>query len=212
MNTVVSPVQEPILTMLDTSSFNDKEQYQLAYQTVSDERRKKIDRYRLGKDKRLSLGVGILLEQGLQRIGIAEYSLTYGEHGKPYLADNKNVFFSLSHSDTLAVCVLYKQEIGLDVQKIKPVSDELIKKVTTQTEYDYLMSCGKEERKLLFFRLWTAKESYLKYLGTGFSLSPKHLEVTFGKTLTMKHDGTVASTAFDEQILGSYVLTLCYDK
>lgn len=212
MNTNSHTLSEPLLTVFDTAVFGEEEAYQTAYRSVSTYRQRKVDSYRLCKDKHLSLGAGVLLEQGLHNLGITEYSLAYGEHGKPYLVDNESVFFSLSHSGTRAVCVFYEREIGVDIQKIKPVSDKLIKKVTTQTEYDYLMSCGEEERKLLFFRLWTAKESYLKYLGTGFSLSPKKLEVTFGKTITMTKDGNVASTVFDEQILDGYALTICYEK
>ncbi len=212
MNTIPVTLSQPMLTLLDTAVFDEKEAYQTAYQSVSEQRRKKVDSYRLCKDKQLSLGAGVLLEQELQRLGITEYSLAYGEHRKPYLADNESVFFNLSHSGTLAACVFYKREIGLDIQKIKPVSEKLIKKVTTDTEYDYLMSCGEDERRFLFFRLWTAKESYMKYLGSGLSLSPKRLEVTFGKTLTIKHDGNAVSAVFDEQTLDGYVLTVCYEK
>ncbi len=212
MNTNSHTLSEPLLTVFDTAVFGEKEAYQTAYRLVSTYRQRKVDSYRLCKDKHLSLGAGVLLEQGLHNLGITEYSLAYGEHGKPYLVDNESVFFSLSHSGTRAVCVFYEREIGVDIQKIKPVSDKLIKKVTTQTEYDYLMSCGEEERKLLFFRLWTAKESYLKYLGTGFSLSPKKLEVTFGKTITIKQNGKAASVVLEEQTLDGYALTMCYEK
>ncbi len=212
MNTIPVTLLQPILTLLDTAVFDEKEAYETAYQSVSEQRRKKVDSYRLCKDKHLSLGAGVLLEQGLQRMGITEYSLAYGEHGKPYLTDSEDVFFSLSHSGTLAACVFYKREIGLDIQKIKPVSEKLIKKVTTDTEFSYLINHSEDERKLAFFRLWTAKESYMKYLGSGLSLSPKRLEVMFGKTLTIKHDGNAVSVAFDEQTLDGYALTVCYEK
>ncbi len=212
MNTIPATLSQPMLTLLDTAVFGEREAYQTAYQSVSEQRRKKVDSYRLCKDKHLSLGAGVLLEQGLQHMGITEYSLAYGEHGKPYLADNESVFFNLSHSGTLAACVFYGKEIGMDIQKIKPIFDKLIKKVTTDTEFSYLMNHSEEERNFLFCRLWTAKESYMKYLGGGLSLSPKRLEVTLGKTLTMKHDGNAVSVKFEEQTLDSYALTMCYEK
>lgn len=210
MNTNSHALSKPLLTLLDTANFADEQTFQTAYQSVCEYRQKKVDSYRLLKDKFLSLGAGVLLERGLRNLGIADFSFSFGEHGKPYLADNSSVFFSLSHSGTLAACVFYHKEIGLDIQKIKSVSEKLIKKVTTQTEYDYLMSCDEEKRKTLFFRLWAAKESYLKYRGTGLSFSLKKLEVTFGETLTMKQEGNAVSAVFEEQSLDEYVLMFCH--
>lgn len=212
MNTNSHALSKPLLTLLDTANFADEQTFQTAYQSVSKYRQKKVDSYRLFKDKFLSLGAGVLLERGLRNLGIADFSFSFGEHGKPYLADNSSVFFSLSHSGTLAACVFYHKEIGLDIQKIKSVSEKLIKKVTTQTEYDYLMSCDEEKRKTLFFRLWAAKESYLKYRGKGLSFSLKKLEVTFGETLTMKQEGNAVLAVFKEQITDNYAVTMCYEQ
>ncbi len=212
MNTNSHALSKPLLTLLDTANFADEQTFQTAYQSVSKYRQKKVDSYRLFKDKFLSLGAGVLLEQGLRDLKIADKSLSFGEHGKPYLAKNRSVFFNLSHSGTLAACAFYHKEIGLDIQKIQSISERLIKKVATQTEYDYLMNCDEEKRKTLFFRLWTAKESYLKYKGTGLSFSLKKLEVTFGETLTMKQEGKAVLAVFKEQITDEYALTMCYEQ
>lgn len=212
MNTISHTLSKPLLTIFDTAVFADEQAFQTAYQSVGEYRQKKVDSHRLFKDKFLSLGAGVLLEQGLRDLKIADKSLSFGEHGKPYLAKNRSVFFNLSHSGTLAACAFYHKEIGLDIQKIKSVSEKLIKKVTTQTEYEYLMSCDEEKRKTLFFRLWAAKESYLKYKGIGLSLSLKKLEVTLGETLAMKQEGKSVLSVFKEEITTDYVVTMCYEQ
>ena len=202
--------KKPMVTILDTSVLCDEEKYKEAYSAVSQERRKKVDAYRLPKDKRLSLGAGVLLEQGLARLGIQDYSLRYGENKKPYLVGCPKLFFSLSHSEPYAVCAFFDKEIGMDVERVSDVSEGVMRKVTTEKEYAFLQNLSAEQKKEQFTRLWTAKESYTKYLGTGLSLSPQTLEVTLGETLAIMHGGMAAGVVFTEHTQDGYKITVCH--
>ena len=202
----------PFVKVFDTSVFCDKEQFNNAYALMSEERKRKIDALSSDKDKRLSLGAGVLFEEGVKAFGVDDSSLRYGEHKKPYLKENDKLFFSISHSGEYCACAFYDKEIGIDIQKIKDVSDAVIKKVATDKEYDYLSSLDNIERRGEFTRLWTVKESYVKFLGKGLSLSFQKIEMTFDEEIKLIDEGKTADVIFEEQSIDGYKLTVCYKR
>ncbi len=83
---------------------------------------------------------------------------------KPSFAQDTGVYFSVSHSGDFWVCAIAGQEIGLDIQQeVNGDKKEIAKRFFHKTEYEYL------ERNHFcdFFALWAAKESYVKYTGSG---------------------------------------------
>src|SRR5438045_1094539 len=68
------------------------------------------------------------IAKGVLRLLLAEYlgltpqeiEYSFGEHKKPYLKENpQNLYFNLSHSDDMALVWLsYKDEVGVDIEKI----------------------------------------------------------------------------------------------
>lgn len=202
--------EKPTVSVFETSALEDEVLYQKYYNAVCDERKKKVDFFRFSKDKRLSLAAGYLFEQGLQKFGIVNWSLRYGKFEKPYLKDPDNLFFSLSHSGTRAACVFFNKEVGIDIEQITSVETGLIRYVSTDSEYHYLMNISEQGRQDEFFRLWTAKESYMKLLGTGLLLPPEQLEVCFGEKLSMRHNGVLLPVLFEEYPMDGYKMTVCY--
>jgi 4'-phosphopantetheinyl transferase len=93
-----------------------------------------------------------------------------GSHGKPYLA-NQAVQFNLSHSgDWLVMAVSAAQVIGVDIEKVRPISrlDGLVQRCLTEAECKTLPA-DTHQRAGFFLRYWTCKEAYLKATGTGLS-------------------------------------------
>lgn len=88
-------------------------------------------------------------------------SFKYGENGKPYIEPGPH--FNFSHCKSAAVCAFSGSEVGVDIQKNTDVSEGVIRRVCTEKEREMLTHGGD------FARLWTQKESILKYLGTGLS-------------------------------------------
>ncbi len=85
--------------------------------------------------------------------------------GKPYFPDYPQIFFSISHTKTHALCALSDAPIGADIETIRPISRKLLCRISLPEEAKYF-SAG----YLDFFRLWTLKESYIKFCsGTGLS-------------------------------------------
>ena len=117
-----------------------------------------------------ALWAQILLREVLfTEAGLSEDDLafSYGEHGKPQLS-MPSVQFNYSHTDAGVALGFSEEPVGVDVEKIRAVKQDVEKKIFTQDELLYL-----EESPLLrterFFELWTKKEAYLKMLGVGLS-------------------------------------------
>ena len=107
--------------------------------------------------------IGILLRNYAlfeQNINLNLIDIEFNKFGKPYLSRGK-FFYNISHSKKIVVCALSDNEVGIDIQflekmDISPIISLLHKKEQTQIH-------SLED----FIKLWTIKESYLKYLGTG---------------------------------------------
>ncbi len=77
---------------------------------------------------------------------------------------SNGIFWSLSHKPGYVAGVVSKQRVGIDIERLKPVSDTMFKKIVHETESRHFMQ---QERILVFFRVFTAKEAVLKQTGVG---------------------------------------------
>ena len=202
--------KEPKVSIVDITAFDAPVEFEMAYLSLCAERRERVDLYRKEDDKKRALAASVLLRESLFELGVSDFSIVCGENGKPYLKDSEDIFFSLSHSGNYAVCAIYNKEIGVDVEKISEAQEKLIRKVTTDSEYDFLMSLDEEARNEQFARLWTAKESYVKRDGSGFIIPPTELSVDLSGELSISRNGNRENISFEEITLSGYKLTVCY--
>lgn len=102
------------------------------------------------------------------------------EYGRPFVSTpNTDIELNVSHSgDWLVVATGSGGGIGIDVERVADVDLDVCYNCFIDTELDYIWKSdsGKLER---FFQLWTLKEAYLKYLGTGLSSSLKDFYCCF---------------------------------
>lgn len=155
--------------------------YPALYAAASAERRQRADRYRRKEDALRCLAAGALLQQAL---GTADYTVAKGPFGKPYIKGNNSFHYNLSHSGNWVVIACGDTEVGIDVEKIcmDAGKEDIARRYFTPDEQAYVFDT-KELAPQRFFEVWTGKESYLKYLGTGmqrnldsfsiFSLEPE---------------------------------------
>ena len=92
--------------------------------------------------------------------------MAVGSHGKPYLRGNP-FYFNLSHSGGLVVCAVEQMPVGVDVERVRHFSSMLLERVCTLREQEQVSACENRDRAIT--RLWTMKESYMKYTGLGFA-------------------------------------------
>ncbi len=118
------------------------------------------------------------------------------EHGKPYAVDI-SVEFNISHSGNMVVCVVDDKPVGIDVEQIRPIDLTVAKRICTDEELRYLFGHTPTEGEFTyttdiavltrFFEMWTAKEAYVKCMGTG---------VADLKTARFYSEGTLTLVAF----------------
>ncbi|WP_264874424.1 4'-phosphopantetheinyl transferase family protein [Vibrio agarivorans] len=101
------------------------------------------------------------------------FSLKVG--GKPFVANASHpLFFNVSHTQGLIVCaVSVESEVGVDVEILDKKRNfmAIAQQYFAEQEFQSLRALRNEqERKLLFFQLWTLKEAYLKACGKGITV------------------------------------------
>ncbi len=103
----------------------------------------------------------------------ARIVLAVAEHGKPYLPEHPELSFNLSHSgEHLLLAVTTRSEIGADVEAVRSRRglEGIAGKCFAKTELDHWRSLPKADQVGAFFRLWTAKEAFVKATGRGIAL------------------------------------------
>lgn len=83
-----------------------------------------------------------------------------GEREKPFFPGRPDLCFNLSHSRGAAVCALWDQPVGVDVERLRAAPRRL--------------AGGMEDEA--FFRLWTAQEATIKREGRGVEALLRPLE------------------------------------
>lgn len=137
-------------------------------QFVSPERVKKINSYINEKDKILSLMAELTARYDICRKGISgnkSIRFSCGAYGKPFLENNKDYHFSYSHTDGCIAFVCDSSETGIDVELCRQTEFDFTEYVLTSDETEYLKKSS--DKISDFYRIWTSKEAYLKYLGVG---------------------------------------------
>lgn len=146
---------------------------------ITEERRRRIEKCRRQEDKIRGLGAGLLLEYGLNRLGLSllqgnryeQAVLETGENGKPYLRGREEVCFNLSHSGDYAAAVFASSAVGIDIEEIRQDGEKIVKRFFREEEQRYLTEARWENcRKKKFTELWTRKESYMKAVGGGMKI------------------------------------------
>ncbi|GIY39549.1 l-aminoadipate-semialdehyde dehydrogenase-phosphopantetheinyl transferase [Caerostris extrusa] len=126
--------------------------------------------------------------------------LSRSSSGKPYLEQNDNFFFNVSHhGDFCVLAADYNSKVGIDVMKVKyrekrSVSEffSLMRKQFSSHEWNFIIQPGLEKEQLgRFYRLWCLKESYVKAIGTGIVFDLQSL--SFSCTTPILPQGTITT-------------------
>jgi 4'-phosphopantetheinyl transferase len=148
------------------------------------------------KDRLICVLSFLLLEYGLKEAGISREEglhFTYGRYEKPYLKEG-NIFFNISHTEDKIICCIADNECGADIEKIKPLKEDLIRRVCSDEEINMLLESKNKEE--LFTKLWTMKESYIKYKGASIGMDLKKIRI-----LIQKESVFVQSSKYGQYII-----------
>lgn len=200
------------LYLMDTRALEDPERFQAGYLKMPPWRKKKIDALRVEKAKRLSLAAGMLLHTALERAGAGDTELSFGENGKPCLPGG-GVEFNLSHSGRLAACAVSALPVGVDVEAYRRFDDKLLRHIYQDSELAAVRSrAAPEDEDRIFTELWTLKESFMKYLGTGLFLPPREIRIecaTTPRAVCGRFPAAAKEAYFTQYALEGHALAVC---
>jgi 4'-phosphopantetheinyl transferase len=119
------------------------------------------------------------------KVNPCSLTFTYSDRGKPRLATDLALQFNISHSEAYALLGFTLDHlIGVDLEYQKPMTDavKIAQRFFSPREFKILEATPPKEQAQLFFRFWTAKEAYLKAIGTGLSGSLAEVEVVIDES------------------------------
>ena len=98
----------------------------------------------------------------------------FGEHGKPFMTNYPGIHFNISHCREAVAIGISNHEIGIDIEGRRRYSDTLIERAFSDEEKAILNDCDDPQKE--FACIWTRKEAWFKYTGTGILMD--HLKTT----------------------------------
>ena len=154
-------------------------EYEKWFSLMTEEKQEKVGRYKDIIRKRASVAGEKLVKEHIGKaLNINPESLVILTHknGKPYIKDC-SVRFNISHCENTLLCAFSDEEIGADIEKVKPISISVLKSFFSEEEQKYVLGkalsdCNFEDYSTpeileRFYRIYTLKEASCKKSGIG---------------------------------------------
>lgn len=197
------------LVSTNTSAFmiKDLENF-LKYEEIE-----KLTAYKSEVSKRNFAVSRSILNKGFETILDIPFSdviVLRDKYYKPYIKNQNEIKFNISHTDGYVVIGFSKRELGIDIEKVNDdfAFEDILENCFTFREIDNI---GLDAP--MFYKYWTAKEAYLKYEGYGLIRSPKEIEVIHMDDQIIKIEDKIKRTNKDLIALnlssGKYFGAIC---
>ncbi len=152
-----------------------EDNYDYLLKNIYPSRREKVNTFKNRKAALTSLASGIFFQELVEKeAGICgkKINMVFNQHGKPYIEGASDFCFNISHSGDMIFIGYGNAEIGVDVEEIRinKQDESIAERYFSLDEKEYIFSNTEEYKKERFFRIWTGKEAYLKYMGMGISI------------------------------------------
>jgi 4'-phosphopantetheinyl transferase len=135
-------------------------------------------RFRAEEDRDLFIVARGILRRILSRYASeapGKLVFRYGSKGKPYLRDHPDVQFNLGHSGGFAAYGVSGEELGVDIEFVKPLTDwrKISERFFSAREVEELKRLDPTQQLRGFFSCWARKEAYIKAIGEGIATLAK---------------------------------------
>ena len=148
---------------------------------VSLQRQKRIKKFKFERDMISSLITGLMTRMIISKnTGLPEKSLNFqtNKFGKPYLTNLTDYEFSISHTYRKSVFTDFNSSVGIDIESFSDSIkgyENIYKNNFTPNEVIHINSSANPFKE--FVKIWTAKEAYVKMIGTGLSIPLSSFDV-----------------------------------
>jgi len=143
--------------------------------------KEKIGSFKFISDRKRTLCGELLVRYMIankKQVANKEIILERDDNGKPYCKSFPGIHFNISHSDDWVIGAVCDSPIGVDIERVGCADLQIARRFFTEYEYQKLLN-QETNRNELFYKLWTLKESYMKYTGKGLRLPLNSFEFDF---------------------------------
>jgi 4'-phosphopantetheinyl transferase len=192
----------PVVYLLDMDLPLTSSQLERIKKYIPHDRILSSQKYLLKKDGDACLASFFLLVYGLRMLNINELpQIQKGENGKPFFTDS-NICFNISHCDKAVCCALSMQNIGVDVQDTVNGFDDILGSTMSDREIELIRSADSPSEA--FTRLWTLKESFVKFDGSGLTDDIRTIEF-----LNTDNEFLYSNCFFSVEHTSDYHISVC---
>lgn len=155
------------------------EEYEKRFSLMEEEKQERVKRYKDATRRKCSVAGELLVKDYIGKaLNIAPENLKIlaDENGKPYIPDCP-VHFNISHCENMLAVAFSDEEIGIDIERIRPISLNILKRFFSEEEQEYVLGhkptqddfqrCENEDILERFYRIFTLKEAICKKSGVG---------------------------------------------
>ncbi len=169
------------------------------YKDLPLDRIEKINRLAREKDKKLSLGAGLLLNFAIKdycekrglNCPVFPLDIIKTKYGKPL--PKENAFdFNVSHCGNYVACVVSEYSVGIDIQRLDNSSTDIHERVMCENEIALFGNDRKSTSKI-----FCIKEAILKKMGVGLVHGLKNIELSCENNNIFESKGTLTPLTDD---------------
>ena len=184
-------------------------EYDYFLSLIKNEKQKKINKLINSDDKKRSILGEILFIKILDEFKVNYNSIRIykNKYGKPLIKD-LNIYFNISHSKDYVVCVAAENQIGIDIEYIRKINNNVVSQFATFNERTYINNNDKNFNQKCF-EIFTLKEAYFKCIGTNLN-NIRNVEFNIKKNTIQCSDKN-----FNFKLLypiDNYVIAVCKKK
>ena len=163
----------------------DKNLAELYFNNLSEDEKDRVKKIIIKEVKYRSILSKVITKKILSKYldrKITQINYCYNKFGKPKLSSEINhldLNFNISHSGNLGVIAISKnKQIGIDIEQIVELNDlnDLIDLIFTENEIRQIGLLDQIDKTKMFYKIWTAKEAFVKAIGYGLSFPVKNIE------------------------------------
>ena len=149
-------------------------EYEKWFSLMTKEKQERVSRYKDSERRKCSVAGEMVVKTNIGKaLNTSPESLIIlaDKNGKPYI-ENSPIYFNISHCENMLVFAFSDEEIGIDVERIRPISLNILKRFYSEKEQEYVLGhtpdekdftmCNDKEILGRFCQLFTLKEAICK--------------------------------------------------
>lgn len=137
---------------------------------VRRDKKKRILAQRKKQNADTMLAGELLAMYALQKvygIPMSEQKISCEESGKPFLVNDRQIYFNITHSRNCIAVAVCRVRVGIDLQYIVPYRYATARRFCSTEQLSRLQESSRQDAE--FTKLWTQKEAVVKMTGEGLA-------------------------------------------